>query len=134
MVSQTGRYALRILGYLADHPGQWIQGSQISLDTGIPSNYLSKILNQLRKRHFVMSQKGWGGGFLLNEEARLTPIMEVLELFQGIRDDKECIFGRRKCDAENPCPLHDQWASIQEGYQRMLSATTISDLRAVPLQ
>ena len=49
MVSQTGKYALRILGYLSDHPGQWIQGGQIASETGIPSNYLSKIMNQLRR-------------------------------------------------------------------------------------
>jgi len=133
MVSQTGRYALRILGYLADHRGQWIQGSQISSDTGIPSNYLSKILNQLRKRRFVLSRKGWGGGFLLNEDARTTPILEVLDLFQGARDDKQCIFGLRKCDAENPCPLHEPWAKIQDAYQHMLSRTTISDLRTISI-
>lgn len=134
MVSQTGRYALRILGYLADHPGQWIQGSQISSETGIPSNYLSKILNQLRKRGFVLSRKGWGGGFLLKGEAQLTPILNVLELFQGTRDDKQCIFGLRKCDAQNPCPLHEPWEKIQEAYQRMLSGTTISDLRTISVR
>ena len=131
MVSQTGKYALRILGYLADHPGQWIQGEQIASQTGIPSNYLSKILNQLRKRGFVLSHKGWGGGFVLNESAGATPISEVLLLFEGTRDDTECIFGLRKCDAENPCPLHSHWEAIQANYKTMLTGTTISDLRVV---
>ncbi len=131
MVSHTGKYALRILGYLADHPGQWIQGGQIALDTGIPSNYLSKILNQLRKRGFVLSQKGWGGGFLLKEDMRHAPISKVLVLFDGQRDDQECLFGLRKCDAANPCPLHHHWERIQAHYKEMLSATSIADLRTV---
>jgi Rrf2 family transcriptional regulator, iron-sulfur cluster assembly transcription factor len=131
MVSLTGRYALRILGYLADHPGQWVQGSHIAVATGIPSNYLSKILNQLRKGGFVSSQKGWGGGFLLKEEARKTPISMVLNHFDGPRDDQECIFGLRKCDAANPCPLHGHWERIQNSYQEMLTATTIADLKSV---
>ncbi len=131
MVSQTGKYALRILGYLADHPGQWVQGSQIASETGIPANYLSKIMNQLRKRGFILSQKGWGGGFLLREEARLVPIAEVLTLFDGVRDDKECLFGIRKCDAENPCPLHAHWEKVQDSYRLMLCSTTIADLRTV---
>jgi len=84
MVSQTGRYALRILGYLADHRGQWIQGSQISSETGIPSNYLSKILNQLRKRRLVLSRKGWGGGFLLNAPYVKETLIE--ELRKSIKD------------------------------------------------
>lgn len=129
MVSQTGKYALRILGYLADHSGQWVQGSQIASETGIPANYLSKIMNQLRKRGFILSQKGWGGGFLLKDEARLVPIAEVLTLFDGVREDKECLFGIRKCDAENPCPLHEHWEKVQAGYKLMLTSTTIGDLR-----
>jgi len=131
MVSQTGKYALRILGYLADHPGQWVQGSQIASETGIPANYLSKIMNQLRKRGFILSQKGWGGGFLLKEEARLVPIADVLILFDGVREDKECLFGIRKCDAENPCPLHEHWEKVQASYILMLSSTTIADLKTV---
>ena len=79
MVSQTGKYALRILGYLADHPGQWVQGSQIASETGIPANYLSKIMNQLRKRGFILSQKGWGGGFLFKDEASRVPIVQARE-------------------------------------------------------
>ena len=30
MVSQTGKYALRILGYLVDHRGEWVQGHAIA--------------------------------------------------------------------------------------------------------
>jgi len=128
MISQTGRYALRILGYLADHQGQWIQGSQIAADTGIPANYLSKILNQLRKRGFVLSQKGWGGGFLFKEDASRVPIVHVLDLFEGPKENGQCIFGMRKCDSQNPCPLHEQWAQIQDAYHEMLESKTVGDL------
>jgi len=88
MVTQTGKYALRILGYLVDHSGQWVQGRAIATDTGIPANYLSKILNQLRKHGFVESQKGWGGGFLLVEKATRVTIGEVLEA--GVQLARPC--------------------------------------------
>ncbi len=132
MVSQTGRYALRILSYLVDRPGQWVQGSQIASETKIPPNYLSKILNQLRKGGFVLSQKGWGGGFQIKPGARRTPIAKVLERFEGPRDDGRCFFEMRRCDASNPCPLHEHWEAIQSQYRKMLSATTIGSLSAMP--
>ena len=91
MISQTGRYALRILGHLADRTGQWIQGREIAAATGIPANYLAKILNQLRKRGLVSSQKGWGGGFLLRDQALGVPIAEVLELIDGRTGDPTTI-------------------------------------------
>lgn len=131
MISQTVKYALRILGYLADHPGEWIQGEQIASSTGIPANYLSKILNQLRKRGIVSSQKGWGGGFFLEEDALTTPIAEVVELFDGKRVQDACVFGLGQCDSEDPCPLHPHWEAISKNYEAMLDAVTLRDLHTV---
>jgi len=131
MISQTVKYALRILGYLADHSGEWTQGSQIAKATGIPSNYLSKILNQLRKKGLVLSQKGWGGGFILADRAASAPISEVLDLFEGERHSGACVFEMRPCDAKNPCPLHVHWEKIQGQFIHMLDTTTIGDLRSI---
>jgi Rrf2 family protein len=131
MVSQTGRYALRILGYLADRPDQRVQGVQIASDLGIPANYLSKILNQLRKRGFVHSQKGWGGGFLFKDQASKIPISQVLDLFEGPKEHGQCLFGLRECDAMNPCPLHEHWEKIQRSYEDMLNTITVGDLKSV---
>lgn len=128
MISQTGKYALTILGYLAERRGEWIQGSQIASDTGIPQNYLSKILNQLRKRGFVLSHKGWGGGFQLRQQAASIPIHEVLEVFEGAREEGQCLFGFRQCDAKDPCALHGYWESIQSSYKEMMDRVTIADL------
>jgi Rrf2 family protein len=129
VISQTGKYALRILGHLADRPGQWALGREIARDTGIPANYLSKILNQLRKAGFVLSQKGWGGGFLMDERAGRRPISDVLELFEGPRDTEACVFELRSCDADSPCPLHHRWDRVRHEYEAMLSAITVGDLR-----
>jgi Rrf2 family protein len=129
MVTQTARYALRILGHLADRPGRWALGRDIARETGIPANYLSKILNQLRKAGFVTSQKGWGGGFLIDERASQRPISEVLELFEGPRDTDSCFFELRSCDAANPCPLHRRWDRVRSEYEAMLSMVTVGDLR-----
>ena len=128
MISQTTRYALTILQYLADRPGDWVQGSQIAADTNIPANYLSKILNQLRKRGFVLSQKGWGGGFQIRPEAGSQPILDVLETFEGTPQKDLCIFGLTKCDRDNPCPLHDRWEGIQKAYRDMLASVTVAEL------
>lgn len=130
MVSQTGRYALRILAYLADRPEQRLQGREIAAQTGIPANYLSKILNQLRKRGLVKSQRGWGGGFVLSPDALPVPISEVLELFEGRRDGNDCVLEIRRCDSNNPCALHHYWNRIQGEYQGMLRATAVGDLRS----
>ncbi len=128
MVTQTGKYALRILGYLADHRGQRVLGRDVAADTGIPANYLSKILNQLRKAGYVLSQKGWGGGFLLHERAARRPIGDVLELIEGPKDTDSCVFELRPCDASHPCPLHASWDRVRREYDAMLSSVSVADL------
>jgi Rrf2 family protein len=130
MTSRSAKYALRILGYLAGQPSQWILGKDIASATGIPSNYLSKILSLLHKRGFVDRRRGWGGGFRLNKRGMETPTLEVLQLFDGVGFGSECLFGLPKCDASNPCPLHDHWQTIQECYLDMSTSLKVSDLQA----
>lgn len=134
MVSQTVRYALQILGYLVVNSGRRVRGDEIAKATGIPSNYLSKILNQLRKHGIVDSRKGWGGGFVLRAGAAERSIGDILSIFEGAGSrgsPQECLFGLPDCDAEHPCPLHPYWEKIRETYGEMLRDTSISKLTVI---
>jgi len=127
--SQTSRYALQTLGYLATNRDRWVLAREIAEETGIPSNYLSKILSQLRKRGFVVSLKGWGGGFRLKSSAGGVAISSVLETFDGKRERDACAFHLGRCDADDPCPLHPHWERVREEYERMLRTVTLRDLK-----
>jgi Rrf2 family iron-sulfur cluster assembly transcriptional regulator len=129
MVTRTGRYALRVLGFLAEHEEERIQSREIARRTGIPPNYLSKILHQLSRRGWVSGRKGWGGGFRLEGRARRVPIRKVLELVEGRREPGGCVFGLGDCDPRDPCPLHSHWERIRGAYEEMLRSVTIADLR-----
>lgn len=130
MLSLTARYALNILGYLAREGDRRVRSEEVARATGIPGNYLSKILNQLRKQGIVDSEKGWGGGFRLRPRARRRPIREILTIFDGIDATRreECLFGMAKCDGDAPCPLHPYWERIREVHVQMLKETTVADL------
>lgn len=130
MISQTSKYALGILGYLVRADGDRCRSGDIAKQTGIPANYLSKILNQLSKQRIVEGEKGWGGGFKLRREVLDLQISEVLEIFDGKGSAAlhDCLFGLPRCDANNPCPLHSRWKRIHELYREMLSETRIKDL------
>src|SRR4030067_3338031 len=108
MISQTGKHALHVLGYLAENPDKCIPGQDIAKAIDDAANYLGKILNQLAKHGFVDSRKGWGGGFTIMESAMHRPISEVLDMIQGptATQKKECAFGLGECNDDQPCPLH----------------------------
>jgi Rrf2 family transcriptional regulator, iron-sulfur cluster assembly transcription factor len=128
MVSRTSRYALRTLGYLAEHRSERILRRDIALATGIPANYLAKILNQSRKHGLVESQKGWGGGFSLRKQALGVPIAKVLEIIEGKRRGNECVFELRGCDACRPCPMHGHWERVRAEFEAMVRSLSIGDL------
>ena len=130
MLSRTSTYAINILGFLVRSQGERTRAEQIAKGTGIPANYLSKILNQLRKQGLVDAEKGWGGGFELRQEALVRPIRDILEIFDGVDSSGtvECLFGLENCDSENPCPLHSYWERIRDLREDMLDRTTIADL------
>jgi len=132
MFSQTSKYALSILGYLASRQGTRIPGGKIARETGVPANYLSKILNQLRKHEIVDAEKGWGGGFELRSYALNRPIRDILVIIDGEKrcTPDKCFYGYRSCNLENPCPLHSYWEHIREIHEDMLTSTSIADLGA----
>jgi Rrf2 family protein len=134
MISQTVRYALNILGFLVRHRGSRVRGEDIAGETGVPANYLSKILNQLRKQGIVEAGKGWGGGFELRTEALERPIQDILVMFEGIErgSRNDCLFGLPQCDATHPCPLHAYWEPIRTRHQQMLTDVRIKDLGTAP--
>ncbi|MBK8232747.1 MAG: Rrf2 family transcriptional regulator [Candidatus Eisenbacteria bacterium] len=131
MVNQTTRYALQILGYLARAGTALTPHEQIAREIGVPANYLSKILTQLRKSGVVESRKGWGGGSRLLPEATGRPLVDIVRLFA--RDESagipSCAFGLPECRGDAPCPLHDQWTRIRDSFQDLLCKTTVGDLQ-----
>lgn len=132
MVSQTCKYAFRILGYLAQHRDNLLRGEEIARATGVPANYLSKILNQLRKNAIVEARKGWGGGFRIREDALERPIRDVVAVLDGIESTQrsDCALGLPQCNLDRPCPLHEPWQTIRATFDTMLAETRIADLVA----
>jgi len=131
MVNQTTRYALHIMSHLARNDGALVSGETVAREIGVPANYLSKILNQLRKSGFVEARKGWGGGFRIKHDSLARPLEELVQVFEGETPSglPVCIFGLPECDSENPCPLHTQWAGIRDSFTEMLRTMTVGDLR-----
>ena len=117
MVTQTARYALNVLGFLVRAEAERVRSEDIARQTGIPANYLSKILNQLRKQGVVEGEKGWGGGFRIRPEALQRPIGEIVT--GGLRP---CIRrrwrARRRFDRR-----HDRAEPSQRGKRPTLAAS-----------
>ena len=121
MISQTSRYALSLLCYLARHGEERVPAHRIAADTGTPANYVAKILGALRRGGIVEGEKGWGGGYALRRRAGEVSFGEVMTLFDEKVGPVSCPFVRPECGcplargSEERVPIHHPAAGAGKG-------------------
>lgn len=129
MLTQTSEYALRAMVYLARKGGEGFAGvKEIAKATGVPMNYLAKILQQLAKHGVLDSQKGFGGGFKPARKLSKICLLDIVDPLENITKFHECVLGQRSCNEEVACPLHDAWMRISGEYLGSLRNTTLQDV------
>ncbi len=129
MLSVTAQYALRAMAYLADANGETPVGAREIADrTGVPLQYLSRILRDAVRAGLLDSARGVGGGFRLARPAKKITLLEVLAPFDDVVGRSRCPFGQPMCDDSRPCGFHEYWKPVSGAYRRMLETTTLADL------
>ncbi len=129
-VNQTAQYALRVMMHLAA-PGKGAlrRARDLSRATRIPPAYLSKILRRLVTGGLLRARKGHGGGFEIARPAGRIRLLDVLGASGGGVERDLCVFGNGRCDASDPCPLHDSWSELNDAFHAWSRRTTLLDLR-----
>jgi Rrf2 family protein len=127
MISTTSEHALRALVRLACcEDGSLLGGKEMAAELDIPPNYLSKVLLTLRNAGTIDTTRGQGGGYRLIKDPKDIPLIDVVELFEGISTRPHCFLGEKPvCSDEDPCPAHQYFKRIRESYIRYLEKTTI---------
>lgn len=130
MFCVTAQYALRVLAYLSAQPKDSVVGGQdLSGRTGIPRNYLSKLLLVLGNAGIIEATRGSGGGYRLSSEPEKIPLIRIVELFDRQVVKRGCLLGLRPvCADEDPCTAHHAWKFAKTAYFDFLESTTLRDI------
>jgi Rrf2 family protein len=133
MLSNTSRYALRALIYLAinNEDGKKKIGiKRIANDIDIPSPFLGKILQTLAKQKILDSTKGPNGGFSISKQMQKITLYEVIKIIDGNDLFDKCLISKKLClEHENPsCFLHTHYQAIRTKIINMFSKQSIADL------
>lgn len=131
MFSKSCEYGLRSMLYITQQSalGNKVGVKEISKAIDSPEAFTGKILQKLVKSKIVISIKGRWGGFLVDEKtAKNTSIGKIVEVIDGNEIYTSCGLGLTKCDAKNPCPLHDKFLAIRNDLRQMLEQNTVFDL------
>lgn len=131
MFSKSCEYGLRAIIFIAQQSlkNELVSISTIAEEIDSPVAFTSKILQQLTRSKIVKSIKGPHGGFVIEEDKlEKTVLSEIVEIFDGNSIYTGCGLGLSKCDATNPCPLHDNFVAIRNDLQTMLRNTTLLNM------
>lgn len=128
-LSRESRYALEALSVLAARPlGEYVEARTIASEADLPAAFLSKIMRLLARADVVSSARG--RGYRLDRTPETVTLGEILRAVEGTEVIWDtCIFWREECDAENPCPLHFQWAEVKPALREAMDAVTLADIR-----
>ena len=116
--------------YLSSKPKDILfNASDISKHLKVPKEFVSKVLQNLKKSGIVGSKKGKFGGFFLESDPSQVRLIDIVIAIDGLEIFHKCVLGFSGCSLEKPCPVHDKWGVLRDQTYKMLSEQTLEDLR-----
>ena len=130
IVSTKGRYALRVMGCLAQRAeGDYVPLKEIAERENMSQKYLESIMTTLSKAGFVDAVHGKGGGYRLNRKAEDYTIGSILKLTEGSLAAVSCTSqGASACSRTECCQAKPMWDKLDKMIDDFFEGITIGDL------
>lgn len=131
MFSKACEYGIRASIFIAEQSliDRKVSLKDVAKAIESPSAYTSKILQRLSKSRIINSGKGPSGGFSMDKnELEKVKLSSVVFAIDGDTIYKGCGLGLKQCNANKPCPVHNQFKVIRDELKNMLETTTIKSL------
>ncbi len=131
MFSKACEYGIKASVYIAlqSIKGERVSLKEIAATIDSPEAFTAKILQQLAKSDVLKSTKGPTGGFEIPKH-KIDTIMlaDIVFAIDGNSIYDGCALGFKKCNANQPCPLHDKFVDVRGKLKRMLKTTSLYEL------
>ena len=130
IVSTKGRYALRVMVYLAQHGEEdHTPLKEIAETEGISQKYLESIMTTLSKAGFVDAVHGKGGGYRLNRSPENYTVGGILKLTEGSLATVSCTSqGPAACSRSTCCQTLPMWERLDKMVDDFFEGITLADL------
>ena len=130
MLAKGTEYAIRALVYVQLQNWKNLRPGvvEIAREIEAPEAYSAKIFQTLTRHKLLDSMKGRGGGFFFDKNQSNITIYDVIHVMEGDGCFHKCGFGLKDCNNENPCPLHEEYIVVREGFYSIVKSETIQSL------
>ena len=129
-ITSKGRYALRVMLDLAQHPEDgFVSLKTVAERQGISMKYLESIVGSLKKAELLESTRGKEGGYRLSREPAAYTVEEILRSIEDNLAPVSCIKdGSIQCDRAAACLTIPMWKELDEITNAYLKTVSLEDL------
>ena len=96
-LSEAASIGIHSMVLIARSEEKIINVNRIAELTGASRHHIAKILQRLVKDKYLDSNRGPGGGFILNKEPSEINLLDIYECIEGQVEINECPLDRRIC-------------------------------------
>jgi Rrf2 family protein len=138
MLSMKAKYGLRAMASLAREYGNGpLLIADIAEKERIPRKFLELILLDLKKKGFLHSKKGKGGGYYLNRLPSSISVDQLIRALDGPLALLPCVsqmaYERcEECPDEQSCGIRNVFKEVRQATISVLERTTLADLVTRP--
>ena len=129
-VSTKGRYALRLMLDLVEHQGDgYVSLKDIAQRQEISKKYLEQIVPTLSCAGFLLTNRGYQGGYRLARRPNEYTVRDILCLTEGSLAPVACLdAGEAPCPRSVGCPTLPLWQGLDRVIREYLAGVTLQDL------
>ncbi len=129
-ITSKGRYALRVMLDLAQHPDDGFVSLKTVADRQqISMKYLEAIVGSLKKAELLESTRGKEGGYRLSKAPSEYTVEEILRSIEDNLAPVSCIKdGEIQCDKAAACVTLPMWKELDELTNTYLDGVSLQDL------
>ena len=135
IISSKGRYALRVMVYLAvHHSDEYIPLKEISDKEELSKKYLETITRMLSKANLIEAASGHGGGYRLTRKTEDYSVGEILKLTEGTLAPVTCLNEETlMCEHSSSCYTLPIWQGLADVINNYLDNMTLADVAATAI-
>src|SRR5439155_19565313 len=128
-LSKKADYALMAMKHLAaDAPHGTASARAIAERYDIPLELLAKVLQQLTRRGFLVSQMGINGGYHLARPTSAISVADVIQAIDGPLAITACGPADERCDQFSKCNVRDPLWRVKDRIIAVLQTVNLSEM------
>lgn len=126
-ISEAVALGIHALAIIAENRKNKMSANQIAGLLQASEAHLAKVLQRLVKAEIIKSNRGPGGGFVLNKHANDITLMDVYQAIDGVFPEGTCLFKQPVCNKPG-CGLRTLLTKVNSEVKEFFCKTTVADL------